>query len=82
MQIGVIAPCSQVPQIELELGVAKMTEAGFTVKVHPQCRFKEFVYAGKIIDRLKQALEVKSDGQPAKYWCFPQAAGCPHRVDL
>ena len=23
----------------------------------------------KIIDRLKQALEVKSDGQSAKYWC-------------
>jgi len=25
--------------------------------------------AEKIIDRLKQALEVKSDGQVAKYWC-------------
>jgi hypothetical protein len=33
--------------------------------------------AEKIIDQLKQTLEVKSDGQPAKYWCFPQAAGCP-----
>jgi len=29
----------------------------------------------KIIDRLKQVLGVKSDGQPAKYWCWPQTGG-------
>ncbi len=31
----------------------------------------------KIIARLKQALEVKSDGQLTKYWCWPQACGAP-----
>jgi hypothetical protein len=31
--------------------------------------------AEKIIDRQKQALEVKSDGQLAKYWCWPQTGG-------
>jgi len=31
----------------------------------------------KIIDRLKQAMGVKSDRQTAKYWCCLQAGGCP-----
>lgn len=46
MQVAVVACSSQVPQVELDAGMARLKEAGFGVTLYPQCRERHFTYAG------------------------------------
>ncbi len=66
--IGIIAPSSQIPQIELGLGVRALEKAGFHVKVHPQVRQSHWFFAGKDSARAQSFLEYAFDPDVQIVW--------------
>src|SRR5690348_12051998 len=69
VSIGIVAPSSVVPQVELALGVEKIREAGFSVKVHPQCKSRHFLYAGRDDERAKVFYDSAIDSASSVIWC-------------
>ncbi len=67
--IGIVAPSSKVPQIELKLGVAKIREKGFLVKVHPQCKKSHLFFAGTDDERAQAFMEYAYDPEISVVWC-------------
>ena len=69
MNIGIVAPSSQVPQIELSLGVKKIREAGFGVHVHSQCKKSHLFFAGDDSSRAQAFYEYALDSDIDVIWC-------------
>ncbi|HUP55952.1 MAG TPA: LD-carboxypeptidase [Bdellovibrionota bacterium] len=69
ISIGVVAPSSQVPDVELELGLAKLKEEGFAVKLHPQVRKSHLFFAGRDEDRAKAFFDFAVDPAIDVIWC-------------
>lgn len=69
LTLGIIAPSSKVPLSELELGVGCLKEAGFSVKVHPQCRKQSFLFAGEDEVRARAFFDYAVDGGLPVLWC-------------
>ena len=66
--IGVIAPSSQVPPIELALGVECLCRSGYTVVVHPQVRQSERFFSGTDQERADAFLEYALDPDIQILW--------------
>ena len=49
--IGLVAPSSQVPAIELQLGIEKLKSAGFSVFSSPQVKKSDLFFSGTDRDR-------------------------------
>ena len=69
MKIGIVAPSSQVPQVELTLGIQKLREVGFEVVVHPQCKKSHLFFAGQDELRAQAFFEFAQDPQIEVLWC-------------
>ena len=69
MKIGIIAPSSQVPQVELALGVEKLKDAGFQVYVHPQCRKSHLFFAGNDELRAQALYDSAQNPELDVLWC-------------
>jgi muramoyltetrapeptide carboxypeptidase len=67
--IGIIAPSSKVPQIELEIGVERIQREGFLVQVHPQCRKEHLFFAGTDEERAQAFFEFAKDPEISVLWC-------------
>jgi muramoyltetrapeptide carboxypeptidase len=59
--IGIVAPSSCVPPIELKLGVQLLKESGLSAKVHPQCLLQHQYLAGTDDQRAKALFEYAID---------------------
>ena len=46
VRVGIVAPCSAVPLVELSIGVERLRQEGFGVRVHDQCSQQHFTFAG------------------------------------
>lgn len=57
VRIGVIAPCSVVPAVELSQGIERLRQAGLDVRVHEQCAHQHFTFAGTDEQRATALLE-------------------------
>ena len=68
VQIGILAPSAQVPQIELNLGVEKLKNEGFKVKVHPQCRRSHLFFAGTDQERADAFADYAYDPEIDVIW--------------
>jgi muramoyltetrapeptide carboxypeptidase len=66
--VGVVAPCSPVGQVELGFGVEVLREAGFEVKVHPQCSKQHFVCAGTDQERAEALFEYAHNPEIDVIW--------------
>jgi muramoyltetrapeptide carboxypeptidase len=69
MQVAIVAPSSMVPPVELDMGVARLREAGAEVTIHPQCRARHFTYAGTDAARAEAFFEVATDPRFPIIWC-------------
>ncbi len=67
--LGIIAPSSQVPRVELKLGVHTLREAGFQVKIHPQCFQSHLFFAGTDEERGEAFFEFAHDKELRALWC-------------
>jgi muramoyltetrapeptide carboxypeptidase len=68
VRVGVVAPCSPVGQVELGFGIEVLREAGFEVKVHPQCAKQHFVCAGTDQERAEAFFEYAYDPEVDVIW--------------
>lgn len=66
--IGMIAPSSVVPKIQLLKGVERLRESGFSVSVHPQCLKKHLFFAGTDEERASALLEFAFDPRTQVLW--------------
>src|SRR5271154_6946678 len=66
--IGIVAPSSCVPKIELKLGVQLLKESGLQAKVHAQCALQHQYLAGTDEQRAKALFEYAIDPSLPIVW--------------
>ncbi len=69
MQIGIVAPSSKVPRVELKLGVQRIREEGFKVDVHSQCYRSHLFFAGTDQERAAAFFEYAKSPEHSVIWC-------------
>lgn len=79
IRIGVVAPSSKVPQVELRLGMRRIQKAGFLVDVHPHVKKEHLFFAGNDEERANAFYEYAADSEHAVLWCARGGSGI-HRV--
>jgi muramoyltetrapeptide carboxypeptidase len=80
--IGLVAPSSRVPRIELKLGVEKLRRAGLPLKVHPQCAKSFRYFAGSDEDRAQAILDYAADPNIEIIWCARGGYGAARLLPL
>ncbi len=68
-RVGIVAPSSKIPQVELSLGVEKLRHEGFKVSIHPQCRKKHLFFAGTDEERARAFFDYAKDPNIDVIWC-------------
>ncbi len=66
--IGVIAPASPVPEIELMMGATRLAREGFEIALHPQVKNKHAFYAGTDLERALAFLDYAFDPEIEILW--------------
>jgi muramoyltetrapeptide carboxypeptidase len=66
--IGIIAPSSVVPKVELKLASRRLKDQGFAVRVHPQVSRRHLFFAGTDEDRAKAFYEYATDPDIQILW--------------
>ena len=69
VHIGIVAPSSKVPQVELTIGVEKLIQEGFYVHVHPQCKKSHLFFAGTDQERAEAFYEYAQSPKIDVVWC-------------
>lgn len=80
--IGIVSPCSVTPQVELSLGVDRLIESGFKVRVHPQCAKQHFWFAGEDTERAGALFEFAHDPEIDVIWSGRGGSGGPRLLPL
>jgi muramoyltetrapeptide carboxypeptidase len=80
--IGIIAPCSATPGVELSLGVDRLIEAGFEVRVHPQCGERHYWFAGDDRARAGALYEYACDPGIDVVWSSRGGSGGPRLLPI
>jgi muramoyltetrapeptide carboxypeptidase len=80
--IGIITPCSVTPQVELAMGVDRLTAAGFDVRVHPQCAEQHLWFAGDDKTRADALFEFAQDPAIDVLWSGRGGSGAPRLLPI
>ncbi len=80
--IGIVSLCSATPQVELSLGVDRLTEAGFEVRVHPQSAEQHYWFAGKDESRAGALYEFAHDPEVDVIWSARGGSGGPRLLPI
>jgi muramoyltetrapeptide carboxypeptidase len=80
--IGIVAPSSVVPKIELKLGVEQLKRAGFAVKVHPHTQKKFRYFAGTDSERAQAFYDFAVDPDCETVWCARGGYGAARILPL
>lgn len=80
--IGIVTPCSATPQVELSLGVDRLTDAGFNVRVHPQCAKQHYWFAGKDHERAEALFDFAHDPEIDIVWSGRGGSGGPRLLPI
>lgn len=80
--IGIITPCSATPQVELALGVDRLTAAGFDVRVHRQCAEQHYWFAGRDQVRADALFEYAQDPEIDVIWSGRGGSGGPRLLPI
>jgi muramoyltetrapeptide carboxypeptidase len=67
-RVGIVAPSAVLPRGELALGVRRLEEAGWPVRLHPQCLKKNAFFAGTDEQRIEAFLEFALDPEVEVLW--------------
>lgn len=80
--IGIVSPCSVTPRVELSLGVDRLTDAGFNVRVHRQCAKQHFWFAGDDAERTGALFEFANDPGIDVIWSARGGSGGPRLLPI
>jgi len=80
--IGVITPCSATPQVELSLGVDRLTAGGLSVKVHEQCASQHLWFAGRDEQRAQALFDFAHDDSIDVLWSGRGGSGGPRLLPI
>lgn len=80
--IGIVAPSSAIPQIELERGVQHLTTLGFHLVIHPSVFSQYSYYAGEDAQRAQSILDFAFDDAIDAIWCARGGYGATHLLPL
>ena len=75
IKVGIVAPSSRVPRVELKLGAKKILDEGFDVAIHPQCWKGHSFFAGTDEQRAKAFFEVAKDPNLSIVWVARGGSG-------
>ncbi len=67
--IGILAPSSIIPKVELKIGVDLLEAHGHTVDVHEQCSLEDFAFAGSAKERADAFMQFALDPMIDVLWC-------------
>lgn len=82
MEVAVVACSSQVPQAELDAGIACLRQAGFGVTLYPQCRARHFTYAGTDEQRAAALFDAAMEERFHIVWCARGGYGATRILPL
>ncbi|MGE5612072.1 MAG: S66 peptidase family protein [Bacillota bacterium] len=77
-----MATSSVVPIVELELGVARLRDAGLSVRVHEQCSRQHFTFAGTDPQRAEAFFEYATSQDIDVIWCARGGYGATRILPL
>ncbi len=66
--VGVVAPSSPAPLVELQIGAGRLAEAGFEIFLHPQVKLIEGFFAGSDSERAHAFLDYAFDPDLSVVW--------------
>jgi muramoyltetrapeptide carboxypeptidase len=82
MKIGIVAPSSRVPQIELGVSVEKLKASGFAVEVHPQCNRSHLYFSGNDLERAVAFYDFARRPEIDAIWCARGGYGATRLLPL
>ncbi len=80
--IGIVSPCSVTPRVELALGVDRLTDAGFEVRVHRQCAAQHYWLAGDDKARAEAFFEYAQAPEIDVLWSARGGSGAPRLLPI
>lgn len=69
ISIGIVAPSSKAPRIELKMGISRLKKEGFIIDLHPQCAKGHLFFAGTDTERAEAFFEYASQSRHQVIWC-------------
>lgn len=82
MKIGIVAPSSRVPQIELGVSVERLMALGFVVEVHPQCNKSYLYFSGNDLERAVAFYDFARRPDIDAIWCARGGYGAVRLLPL
>lgn len=79
--IGIVAPSSVVPKVELTLAITKLREAGFKTRTHAQVRRRHQFFSGTDSERAEGFLEFACNPEISVLWCGRGGSGAIRTLD-
>ncbi len=79
-RVGIVAPSSVVPAVHLSRGLERLKESGFDPLVHPQCRQRYLLFAGKDRDRASALYDAAIDPATSVIWSALGGSGAVRLV--
>lgn len=81
-RIGIVAPSSKVPLMELNLGVQRIRKQGFRVDIDPQCRKSSLFFAGNDEERANAFFKFAKNPEYFAIWCARGGSGAIRLLPL
>lgn len=81
-RIGIVAPSSPVPMVELEMGIERMRASGLDVRVHDHCAKQDFLFAGTDTQRADAFYEYATSPDIDVIWCARGGYGATRILPL
>lgn len=69
MKIGILAPSSKTPPVELQLGLEKLHAEGLSAELHPQCHQGHLFFAGTDPERAQAFFDWAQRPDLSVLWC-------------
>lgn len=82
ISVGIVAPSSVLPKVELRIGLERLQSSGFTLKVHPQCRRRHRFFAGSDSERAQAFYGYAVDSSLDVIWCARGGYGAARLLPL
>ncbi len=82
IKVGLIAPSSVVPKVELNLGIRWLRESGALVKVHPQTKLRWMFFSGEDAERAAAITDFAMDSEVEVLWCARGGYGAGRLLPL
>ncbi len=80
--VGIIAPSSVIPKVELALGIQALRDEGLEIKVHPSVYGQHTFYSATDEARAQAFIEYAQDATLDVIWCARGGYGATHLLPL